>query len=164
MSNKKNSKKAKRNKKITINKNNKINKKDTKVKKVAKVTKSKKGTNKKVKGKNIKNKKTKLKKIVIISVLVIFLLILTALGVFAGIFFSDKFAITRDDLILQFSNTLVYDSEGNIIAELSGDENRKIISMSEMSEYLPKAFVAIEDERFYKHSGVDIKRDRKSVV
>ena len=27
-----------------------------------------------------------------------------------------------------------------------------------MSQYLPKAFVAIEDERFYEHSGVDIKR------
>jgi len=27
-----------------------------------------------------------------------------------------------------------------------------------MSQYLPKAFVAIEDERFYEHDGVDIKR------
>ena len=27
-----------------------------------------------------------------------------------------------------------------------------------MSEYLPKAYVAIEDERFYKHSGIDIGR------
>ena len=27
-----------------------------------------------------------------------------------------------------------------------------------MSKYLPKAFVAIEDERFYEHSGVDVKR------
>ena len=27
-----------------------------------------------------------------------------------------------------------------------------------MSEFLPKAFVSIEDERFYKHGGIDIKR------
>lgn len=36
--------------------------------------------------------------------------------------------------------------------------------MSEMSEYLPKAFVAIEDERFYKHSGVDVKRTAAATV
>ena len=33
-----------------------------------------------------------------------------------------------------------------------------------MPEYLPKAYVAIEDERFYKHSGVDIKGLFRSVV
>ena len=27
-----------------------------------------------------------------------------------------------------------------------------------MTKYLPEAFVAIEDERFYKHKGVDLKR------
>ena len=33
-----------------------------------------------------------------------------------------------------------------------------------MSPYLPKAFVAIEDERFYKHGGVDIKRTFAATV
>ena len=27
-----------------------------------------------------------------------------------------------------------------------------------MSPYLPKAYIAIEDKRFYSHNGVDIKR------
>ena len=47
---------------------------------------------------------------------------------------------------------------GNVIAELSGDENRKFIKISEMAEYLPTAFVSIEDERFYDHIGIDVKR------
>ena len=51
---------------------------------------------------------------------------------------------------------------GNVIAELSGDENREIISIGDMSEYLPKAFVAIEDERFYRHNGVDLKKNNGS--
>ena len=116
--------------------------------------------------KPVKNNKTKrnkkshskLKKAIIIIFVLLFLLILIAGGVFVGVFFSDKFAMTKEDLLIGYSNTMIYDAEGNVIAELSGKENRKIISIEDMSEYLPKAFVSIEDERFYSHSGVDIKR------
>lgn len=116
-----------------------------------------KGTQIKKTKKNKKSNKT-VKKVIIIIVILFFLLLLIAGGVFVGIFFSDKFAMTKEDLLIGYSNTIVYDSEGNVIAELSGKENRKIISLSEMSEYLPKAFVSIEDERFYQHKGVDVKR------
>ena len=67
-------------------------------------------------------------------------------------------------MLIGYSNTIIYDAEGNVIAELSGKENRKIISLNDMSTYLPKAFVAIEDERFYKHSGVDLKRTAAATV
>ena len=33
-----------------------------------------------------------------------------------------------------------------------------------MADYLPKAYVAIEDERFYKHSGVDFKRTGGAIL
>lgn len=105
-----------------------------------------------------KKKYSKLKKAILILFLLGFLLFLVAIGIFCGIFFSDKFALSREDLLLSKANTIVYDIDGNVIAELSGDENREIISYSEMSPYLSKAFVSIEDERFYKHHGVDWKR------
>ena len=53
---------------------------------------------------------------------------------------------------------MIVDANGNVIADLSGDEKRKIVTIDEMADYLPKAYVAIEDERFYQHSGVDFKR------
>ena len=114
-----------------------------------------------------KNKKTghsKVKKAILIFIILLFLLFLIAGGVFVGIFFSDKFAMTKEDLLIGYSNTIIYDAEGNVIAELSGKENRKIISLNDMNTYLPKAFVAIEDERFYKHSGVDLKRTAAATV
>ena len=113
---------------------------------------------KKPKVKKDKKINSKVKKIILISIIAVILLILIALGVFVGIFFSDKFALTKEDLLIGNSNTMVYDSEGNVIAELSGKENRKIVSIDEMAKHLPEAFVSIEDERFYDHKGVDLKR------
>ena len=105
---------------------------------------------------------TKRRKLIIrIALAVVALVLLVFLifaGIFAGIVFSDKFALTKEDLLIGVSSTIVYDADGNVIAELSGKENRKLINIDDMSEYLPKAFVAIEDERFYQHKGVDLKR------
>ena len=44
------------------------------------------------------------------------------------------------------------------IARLHGEENRVWINLDDINEYLPQAFIAIEDERFEKHHGVDWKR------
>ena len=107
---------------------------------------------------NKKGKKKIIKKIFLIILFIIMLIVLAGVGAFMAIFFSDKFAMSKEDLTINYTNTFVYDSEGNLIKELTGEENRKIISLAEMPSNLPKAFVAIEDERFYEHHGVDIKR------
>lgn len=66
--------------------------------------------------------------------------------------------------MISYSNSTIVDSDGNVLATLNAKENRKILTKSEMGDYLPKAFVSIEDERFYKHHGVDIKRTGAAVV
>lgn len=50
-----------------------------------------------------------------------------------------------------------YDNDGNEveITRLHGEENRIWVDLDNMSEYLPNAFIATEDQRFLKHSGVD---------
>lgn len=55
-------------------------------------------------------------------------------------------------------STFVYDIEGNQIAKLvSTDSNRIPVSMDQVPDNLAHAFVAIEDERFYEHNGIDVK-------
>lgn len=54
--------------------------------------------------------------------------------------------------------SMLFDSEGNYIDNLPTEEERYKITLDEMSPYLKDAYVSIEDERFYKHSGVDFKR------
>lgn len=53
-----------------------------------------------------------------------------------------------------------YDSEDKPveITRLHGEENRIWLDLNSMNEYMPKAFISIEDERFEKHHGVDWKR------
>ena len=113
------------------------------------------------KGKSEKVKNPRRKKILKIILIIFVLFIIAIAGVCAGIFFGlfgDDFKITKEDLIIENMNTVVLDKDGNEIANLSGEENRTVVSKEEMPDYLPKAFVSIEDERFYQHHGVDIKR------
>ena len=123
-----------------------------------KTKKNKKVEDSKKKDKKQKKKHSKLKKFIIAFIIIIILLCLIGAGVFAAIFFGDTWNMTEDDLVIKMQNSITYDSEGNVLHEIRGEENRKIIPLSEMGEYIPKAYVAIEDERFYKHSGIDIYR------
>ncbi len=117
-----------------------------------------------------KNKKTnkrkmnpKKKKAIWISILLIVLILLgVAFGIIYGIIRDAKLDVA--DLKFKYENSVLLDNQGNVIGELSGDENRKPVKISEMSEYLPKAFVSIEDERFYDHMGVDVKRTMGATV
>lgn len=52
----------------------------------------------------------------------------------------------------------VYDSNNEFMDDVVGKEQRIVIPITEMPENLKNAFVSIEDERFYTHSGIDIKR------
>lgn len=55
-------------------------------------------------------------------------------------------------------STFVYDIDGNQTAQLvSENSNRIPVDMDMIPEDLAHAFVAIEDERFYEHNGIDIK-------
>ena len=116
-----------------------------------------------------KNKKqhTKLKTAIKIFIILILLLCVIGAGIVAGMFFGlfgNEFEITKDELKIGASNTVVVDQNGAVIANLNGDEKRKVITLADMSNYLPKAYVAIEDERYYKHSGVDFKRTAGAIV
>ena len=113
-----------------------------------------------------KHKHPKLAIALKIMLIVFLILCVVGAGVVIGLIYGlwgDDLKINMSDLILQ-ENSVIVDTDGNIIAELTGDENRKIITLEEMSVYLPKAYVAIEDERFEKHHGVDIKRTGAAIL
>ena len=103
------------------------------------------------------------KLMIFIKLIIILILLLCVIGagIVAAMFFGvfgDDFEITKEDLVIGSANSVVLDRNGAEIANLSKEQQRKIISLDEMADYLPKAYVAIEDKRFYDHDGVDWKR------
>ncbi len=54
------------------------------------------------------------------------------------------------------ANVTLLDKDGNVMGHRGPNIGRPL-KMSEMPEYLPAAFLAIEDERFYQHAGIDRK-------
>ena len=127
-------------------------------------TKGKKSGNKEGK---FSEKHPKLMMAIKIGIIIFLLLCVIGAGVVVGVFFGlfgDDFEITKEELTVASANSLIVDQNGAVIAELSGDEKRKIITLEDMADYLPKAYVAMEDERFYKHHGVDIKRTAGAIL
>lgn len=122
------------------------------------------------KKRKIKNKKRKHPKLILCLKVILILFVIGIIilgGVIAGVIFGlfgDDLKITEETFAIETRNTVLIDINGNEIATLNGEENREVITLSEMGEYLPKAFVSIEDERFYNHSGVDILRTTKATL
>ena len=53
-------------------------------------------------------------------------------------------------------SSLVFASDGTLIGEI-GREMRTSVPLKSLPWYVPKAFIAVEDQRFYEHDGVDVK-------
>lgn len=86
------------------------------------------------------------------------------LGAFRGIL-EDTPRIRLADVVAIGQATIVYDCEGNEIDSFVGrNSNRIQVTMDKIPEHLAKAFVAIEDERFYEHNGIDYKAIVRSGV
>lgn len=79
------------------------------------------------------------------------------LGIFKGVIDTAP-SIENVKVTPTGFSTFVYDLEGNQTAKLiSQNSNRIPVTQDMIPEDLAHAFVAIEDERFYEHNGIDIK-------
>ena len=58
--------------------------------------------------------------------------------------------------------SVLYDDKGEFIDDLPSTEIRYIISYDEMPQNLINAYIAIEDERFMSHGGIDIEENIRS--
>ncbi len=79
-----------------------------------------------------------------------------AFGIWKGIIDSAP-SIDELDATPTGFQTIVLDNEGNKTATLvASGSNRKYVTIDEIPLNLQHAFVAIEDERFYEHNGIDL--------
>ncbi len=119
--------------------------------------------NPKKKNKN-KKKHKKIKAFFMILIIAIFIAVIVVSAIFVANFKVAMDEFNTDDLVIGESNSVILDMGGGVIATLNGEEKRKIISLDEMAKHLPEAYIAIEDERFDKHNGVDFKRTGAAIL
>ena len=62
------------------------------------------------------------------------------------------------------SNTFVYAADGTLLGSIPAEKNRQPVSLSEISPWMGKATVAIEDRRFYQHGGIDFEGIARAAV
>jgi penicillin-binding protein 1A len=66
--------------------------------------------------------------------------------------------------VRQGENSIVYAADGSRLGYIQSDEARTSIDLDRIPEDLQKATVAIEDERFYEHSGVDFEGITRAAI
>ena len=127
-----------------------------------KKTSAKTGTKKTAKR---KGKTSFIKKFFIGLGLVVGLLVIAIIGLVVGSligYVEDAELIDVENMRLNLTSIVyIEDSETGEMVEyeqLYDTEHRIWVSSKEIPDYLKDAFVAIEDERFYSHNGIDMKR------
>jgi penicillin-binding protein 1A len=98
--------------------------------------------------------------------LVFFVLFLVSVNI--GFLLSKSAAALPDIRVLEdwrpSESTRIFDRFGNLVANIHGDEDRVVVPLREISPYVPRAVMAIEDNRFYQHTGVDVRGTLRAMV
>ncbi|HEY8449782.1 MAG TPA: transglycosylase domain-containing protein, partial [Bacillota bacterium] len=80
-------------------------------------------------------------------------------GVGTGFVFGairDLPSVEEVDRLFTAETSVIFDRHGQPITEIHGPENRVSVDFEDIPEHVRHAFIAIEDERFYRHFGVDL--------
>ena len=113
------------------------------------------------------NKKDKFKFLRVTGILILVLMVLGVAGGTGLIFASLKDVQPVTKALLDektHQTTKIYYASGDLLSNAPSVNKKEPISLDKMPQNLLNAIVAIEDERFYEHNGVDIKGLMRSVV
>ncbi|MCL4474126.1 MAG: PBP1A family penicillin-binding protein [Actinobacteria bacterium] len=100
---------------------------------------------------------------------VAFFIIFVMLSLLVGIqtvmaLMHDLPKLNEDNFSSISQTSKIYAADGTLLAEIYGDENRTVVPLNAIPSYLKEATIAIEDERFYEHGGVDYQAIGRALV
>ncbi len=130
-----------------------------------KTNKNKKNNDTDKKTDNKKKKPSKVKKALKVSIILFFLVGLVA-GI-AALGYAYKVISAAPDInpnqLRPVQTSYVYDKNDNVYTTFHGEEDRTLIEYNDIPEHLINAFVAIEDERYWDHPGIDLRAIFRSI-
>ncbi|MDQ4025093.1 MAG: transglycosylase domain-containing protein [Actinomycetota bacterium] len=86
------------------------------------------------------------------------LFLLVALLACACARLDDLPRLQPEDLEFKLAqSSKIFDARGRLITTLHRGQNRTNVTLDQIPQFLQDAVIAIEDERFYEHGGVDLK-------
>lgn len=68
---------------------------------------------------------------------------------------NDLPKLDEENFLSLGQTSRIYAADGTLLAEIYNTENRTVVPLSAIPTYLRQATIAIEDERYYEHGGVD---------
>jgi len=104
-----------------------------------------------------KTRKQKIKIAIYVIISVIIFTIVTSAGVGLAIIKGAP-ELNVNSVLNPNEPSTIYDNKSGFMDTVNTNESRTVVSFKDMPLNLKNAFVSIEDERFYKHHGIDIKR------
>ena len=113
---------------------------------------------KKNKSKKAKSSSSKIAKRILIGLLIVILIGIFAAGGIALAMIKNAPPLDVDAIHNLNEDSMIFDNKDEFMDYVPTVEKRSIVSLNEMSQYLKDAAVSIEDERFYKHKGIDFQR------
>ncbi len=102
--------------------------------------------------------KVQSRRFVLVTILAI---LLTGSGVLVAAAFTGAQAFVNSCSLASLKpvsigeNSFVYAADGSLLGSIPAEQNRQPVALDQISPLLAEATVAIEDRRFYSHSGVD---------
>jgi penicillin-binding protein 1A len=89
------------------------------------------------------------------TIVIAFAIVVVTVGLGAGTALSASCDLNSLRPVEIGQNSFVYAEDGSLLGSIPAERNREPVTNRNMSPWLPKSTVAIEDRRFYQHGGVD---------
>jgi penicillin-binding protein 1A len=110
--------------------------------------------------------KRRLKKFILFSEILFILIIAAGMGALFGLLFFMNKQLPPESALDTYHTKVastIWSADGALLAKLA-DENREPVPLEKIPKRMQDAVIAIEDSRFYKHSGLDFWGLTRAVV
>jgi penicillin-binding protein 1A len=93
---------------------------------------------------------------ILVSVLVVLIGLAAVGGITGAATLAPRCDLDRLRPVEIGENSFVYAADGSLLGSIPAEKNRQPVALNRISKWMRLATIAIEDRRFYEHSGIDL--------